>query len=242
MNCEWRQKAALYVDDQLEPSAQEEFSAHARDCAECSAAMIDQMELKKSVRLAGRRFTAPPELRAAIRRNVSRADVRRPVWQWAAITASLLLLAVITLLLSSRWKQTDRMMAEVVDQHITTLASANPVDVVSTDRHTVKPWFQGRLPFSFNLPELTGSPFTLVGGKTVYLEQNPAAELLYEIRKHRISVFVLQARDDKNNAVAPELAFTVNAWTEGRLRFYLVTDASKDDAAQLVALFQQANR
>lgn len=67
------------------------------------------------------------------------------------------------------------MLSEVADLHIATLASANPIDVVSTDRHTVKPWFAGKIPFTFNLPELQNSPFTLLGAKVSYLNQSPGA-------------------------------------------------------------------
>ena len=65
----------------------------------------------------------------------------------------------------------QRVFSELADLHVSALASATPVDVISTDRHTVKPWFQGRIPFSFNLPELQGSEFTLIGGRVTYLAQ-----------------------------------------------------------------------
>jgi hypothetical protein len=66
---------------------------------------------------------------------------------------------------------TDHLVGELVDQHVVALSSVNPVDVISEDRHTVKPWFQGKLPFAFNLPELAGTNVTLIGGKLVYLQQ-----------------------------------------------------------------------
>ena len=73
-----------------------------------------------------------------------------------------------------------------------TLASASPVDVISADRHTVKPWFQGKIPFAFNLPELQNSEFSLLGGRMTYLDQTPGAHLIYDVRKHHISVFIFQ--------------------------------------------------
>ncbi len=85
-------------------------------------------------------------------------------------------------------------MSELVDQHVATLASSNPVDVVSTDRHTVKPWFEGKIPFTFNLPDLQGSPFALAGGRVAYVKQSPGAELIFRIRQHQISVFIFQER------------------------------------------------
>jgi anti-sigma factor RsiW len=75
-------------------------------------------------------------------------------------------------------------MGELPDLHVATTASANPVEVISTGRHTVKPWFQGKLPFTFNLPELQDSTYKLLGDKLVYFEHAPGAQLLYELHKH----------------------------------------------------------
>jgi len=242
MNCEWRQKIVLYADDELDPPAQDQVATHLQDCLECSAALIEQLEMKKSVRLAGRRFSAPPELRNSIRQSLHVARYRRPFWQWSLMTvAAVLVLAIGLVLLRSNPK--DASVAEIVDQHITTLASLNPVDVLSSDRHTVKPWFQGKLPFTFNLPEVANSPFTLIGGKFVYVQQSPGAELLYEIRKHKISLFILQADQHGGESSANNrgYSFTVETWVQEPLRFYLVTDAAKEDAALLVSMFQAVN-
>jgi anti-sigma factor RsiW len=79
---------------------------------------------------------------------------------------------------------------EVFDQHIATLAASMPAQVISTDRHTVKPWFQGKIPFSFNLPESLPKDATLDGANLTYLHNQPVAQLLYSIGRHRVSVFV----------------------------------------------------
>jgi len=76
----------------------------------------------------------------------------------------------------------DHVFSEIADLHVSTLASSSPVDVISTDRHTVKPWFQGKIPFAFNLPELQNSEFTLIGGRMTYLDQTPGAHLIYDAR------------------------------------------------------------
>ena len=120
-------------------------------------------------------------------------------------------------------------MAELLDLHVATLASANPVDVISTDRHTVKPWFQGKLPFTFNLPELQNSPFKLIGGKVIYFDHNPGAQLLFQLRNHQLSVFILQDRPGMmSQAVtsAREMAFNAETWSEGGLRYVVIGDAS----------------
>jgi anti-sigma factor RsiW len=241
MSCEWRQNVALYVDDALDASAQEQFFAHLGMCRECSVAVNERLAFKKALRVAGRSFTAPPELHAAVYRSLHLQKSVHPWWKWSLAALSLLLIG-IGLLLYSR-PTPDAMMARVVDQHITNLASVNPVDVVSTDRHTVKPWYAGRLPFTFNLPELAGSPFQLTGGKVAYVGQQPGAQLWYQAGPHKISVFIFQTRDPKEKPVFNhDLSFNVNRWTEGSLVYYLVTDGSPDEAGKLVQMFQDANR
>lgn len=242
MNCEWRQKAILYADDELETAVQEQVASHLRNCSECSAMVIEQMELKKAVRVAGHRFAAPPELRRSIRQSLHVPDRRKLSWQWSAAVVAMLLVTALGLLLL-RPRQPDPLLAEVVDQHVTTLASLNKVDVISTDNHTVKPWFQGRLPFSFSLPEVKDSPFTLIGAKVAYLQQSPGAELLYQIRKHQITVFIFQARQNAMQSLrsSSDLSFTVEEWVQGGLKFYLVTDAPREDAEKLVSMLRDVN-
>jgi len=116
-----------------------------------------------------------------------------PVFEIATV-AVVLLIGVALFLTLHRGRDEQQLMSELVDQHVATLASSNPVDVVSTDRHTVKPWFEGKIPFTFNLPELQGSSFLLVGGRVSYLSQAPGAELIFRVRQHQISVFIFQER------------------------------------------------
>jgi anti-sigma factor RsiW len=230
------------VDDELDPAAQQEFVAHLSACGECPAAIQQSLEWKKTLRVAGRSFTAPPELHAAVYRAIHPQRRVSPWWKWSLATLSLLLLGVIGFLLYPK-PAPDPTIARLVDQHITSLASANPVDVVSSDRHTVKPWYAGKLPFTFNLPELAGSSFELTGGRVVYVAQEPGAQLWYQAGLHKISVFIFRARDEHEKPVFNhDLSFNVNRWTEGGLVYYLVTDGSPDEAGKLVRMFQDANR
>jgi len=116
------------------------------------------------------------------------------------------------------------------------------VDVVSTDRHTVKPWFAGKIPFTFNLPELQGSPFELVGGRVSYLEQSAGAELIFRVRKHQISAFIFQERAVPPNfaASADARSFHMESWKQGDLRYFVVGDASPEDLLALRNLLENA--
>jgi anti-sigma factor RsiW len=139
----------------------------------------------------------------------------------------------------------DQVFSEIADLHVATLASSSPVDVISTDRHTVKPWFQGRIPFAFNLPELQNTEFSLLGGRMTYLGQTPGAHLIYDVRKHHISVFVFQERslsaglDD--NPVSKKQPFNLETWNQGGLRYFVIGDASVADIDSLARLVKGAS-
>ena len=231
------------MDGELDPSAEQAFTGHLQSCAECSAALLEQHELKKAVRLAAKRFSAPPELYASVRRQISPRESARPWLRWSPIAASMVLLAVMSFAWLSRSSAPGATVAQLIDEHVIMLASANPVDVISSDRHTVKPWFQGKLPFTFNPPELAAdSPFKLLGGKLVYAQHSPGAELVYQVRQHKISVFIFQARDVRGEPSAGNQTFVVNGWQQGGLQYYIVTDAAREDADRLRTLLEDANR
>jgi anti-sigma factor RsiW len=138
------------------------------------------------------------------------------------------------------------LLAELTDLHVANLAASTPVDVVSSDRHTVKPWFQGKVPFSFNLPELAGSPFTLVGGRLTYLDHEPGAHLIYNVGAHHISVFIFRSQPQFDRVFSAQqssrdvLNFHVNSWSTHDLRYFVVGDASEESVRQLSAMLEKA--
>jgi anti-sigma factor RsiW len=140
----------------------------------------------------------------------------------------------------------NQIYSEIADLHVSTLASSAPVDVISTDRHTVKPWFQGRIPFAFNLPELPSTKFSLQGGRMTYLDQTPGAQLIYDAGKHHISVFIFQqrslpARLDENSLSPKNLPFNLQTWSQGGLRYFVIGDASAANIDSLAKLFKAAS-
>jgi anti-sigma factor RsiW len=243
MSCEWQQKIPLYVDNELDSASQQAFAAHLHTCTECSAAMLEEVALHQAVRTAGKRFQAPPDLRLAVEKKLRSRPRLRFAWGWATAAACLMMAALVSVFLFPHKGEGESTLAELVDQHIAALASQNPVDVVSTDRHTVKPWFQGKVPFAFNLPDLENSPFALLGGKVVYLHQTPGAELIYEIRKHKVSIFLFQAKGINRSSAKlnRQFSFTTAAWEQGTLDCYLITDGANEEAQELVRMFQEAN-
>jgi anti-sigma factor RsiW len=248
MSCDtWQQKIDAYIDAELPEADARELDAHLRACPSCSSQALARSELKRSIHLAGKKFAPDPEFRKRVQASISpKATGRR--WGWivevGALCAALLLL-VFGSMVWIRQSQRQQLVGELTDLHVATLASSNRVDVVSSDRHTVKPWFQGKVPFTFNLPELQGSPFELIGGKMTYLDQNPGAELLLTVRKHVLSVFIFKDSPEMDRALGSgelihRLSFNLESWTDGGLRYVIVTDASRSDVDDLRAKFVQA--
>jgi anti-sigma factor RsiW len=243
MTCDlWLSKLDAYVDGACSQEELASLEVHFRTCSSCAAEALSRLQMKRMTQAAAARYYPSPEFRLRIERSIE--PKRRPVWVFAwmpAVAVALVLLAV-GLTLWAWHAAREQALAELVDLHVATLASANPVDVVSTDRHTVKPWFQGKLPFTFNLPDLQNSSFKLVGGRVMYFEHSPGAQLLFQIRNHQLSVFILQDRPDAiplaMGATARDMAFNVETWSESGLRYVVISDASPADVHDLSDLIR----
>lgn len=255
MTCNlWRDKLDAYVDSSCSQDDLAGLEAHFRACPSCAAEALSRLRIKKMTQVAAAgRYTPSVEFRLRLKNAVkekSQGAERKPSWAFLwiprmAVLGIAIVLLVVGLTLWSRHAARDWAVAELVDLHVATLASANPVDVISTDRHTVKPWFQGKLPFTFNLPELQNSPFKLLGGKVMYFDHSPGAELLFQIRSHQLSIFVMQDRPDMMPAAmgvhtAREMAFNVETWSDGGLRYVVIGDASPADVRDLSELMRTA--
>ncbi len=249
MACEaWRPKLDAYVDGELAAAEAGALSVHMRNCAACASAVLELVQMKRSVALAGRRSVPSAQLRARVMASVATKPRARSAWAWRSLLAPALLLAIVTAIvtfyIARENARLQRVYSELTDLHVAALAGSSPVDVVSSDRHTVKPWFQGKLPFTFNLPELQGSDFTLLGGRLTYLEQAPGAHLIYQVRKHEISVFIFQDREAEAatlpSGAAHALSFNEETWTQDGLRYFVVGDTNTDDIRALSDLLRNA--
>ena len=185
MSCEWGEKISRYVDDELSGSELTDLEAHLRVCPACAADALSRLQSKRMTRAAGQRYSPRPEFRLKLEQSIG--GPRRSEWArtWIPALAAVAAMGLVAVsaFLWQRHARSEQALGEFADLHVSTLASANPVDVVSTDRHTVKPWFQGKLPFSFNIPELQNTRFRLIGGRIAYFQQSPGAQLLFGVRK-----------------------------------------------------------
>lgn len=204
--------------------------------------------MKRALAVAGKRYEPSAQFRARVAKSVSPQRRWKFRWQWLIVAVPAVMVLVVSILVNLSVQREkalgQRVYSELTDLHVAALASATPVDVLSTDRHTVKPWFEGKLPFTFNLPELQGSEFTLLGGRVTYLEQTPGAHLIYQLRKHRISVFIFPEPSGQLTQLpsgpVSALSFNLQSWTQNGLRYFVVGDVSADDIQALSKLLQNA--
>ena len=246
MVCEsWNAKLETFLDGELSEEEMRTFDAHVRNCPSCSADALTRVQMKRAIQVAGKRFIPTAEFRKRVQQSIATKPRRslRLGWIFAAAAVAILVAGALTSTYVGTRSARDHVFSEIADLHVETLASSSPVDVISTDRHTVKPWFQGKIPFAFDLPELQNTGFSLLGGRMTYLDQTPGAHLIYDVRKHHISVFVFQERSlptrlDQNSVSSKKLSFNMETWSQGGLRYFVIGDASVTDIDVLAKLFK----
>lgn len=245
----WKTQLDTYLDGELPSEEMHGFDTHMRNCLSCAADLLARVQMKRAVQAASKRFTPTAEFRRLVQQSVTTKQRRNAlgfVWVIAtAMVAILVAVGFVTTHIGQQRIRQEQLYSELADIHVATLASSAQVDVVSTDQHTVKPWFQGKIPFTFDLPELQNSEFSLLGGRITYLGQTPGAHLIYKVRKHEISVFIFQERAvrgrwDEGYSGTKELSFNMETWSQGGLRYCAVGDATATDIADLAELLKRA--
>jgi anti-sigma factor RsiW len=239
---------SAFVDGELPENEQGAIEQHLAGCHACALRVLSATQLKAATARAGRRFAPSPETLARLTAQVRQQP--RPTARihsmrrltWVGLAAALLL--AVSLMGWRQIHQTNNLSAELLDQHLSTLSSGATPQVISTDRHTVKPWFQGRLPFSFNLPDAQALPpdTTLKGANLTYLKGQPAALLLFTIHKHQVSVFLTQRSGGPNLAALPGVrsGFTIHSASTHDLEIVAVSDVNPADLDALVAVLAKA--
>jgi anti-sigma factor RsiW len=253
------------VDGELSAEQSASAKEHLDQCPACTSSALSQALLKTATAKAGQRYAVPAQLQERLRRlagsqemHTSRAQhglvsktlsVKRIAALALPIAAVLLVLASSSLLLARYARNSQRasienaaLVTEISDLHIATLAANQPPEVISSDRHTVKPWFQGKLPFSFNLPDNLPDNTRLDGANLTYLHNRAVAQLLYSIGAHRVSVFVQERPEAATQTPnhAEHAGFHVTGFDTSDLEFTAVSDVDPSHLAGLVRAIEQA--
>ena len=237
------------IDGELDAGHARELEIHISTCAGCAARLREFHELRKMMTPAGLRLSEPASLRASIEsklpKAIADASSRRAVIKGFAVGATMSALAASGLLVMvMRTDDQKRILGEVVSAHLRSLQAQHLTDVASTDQHTVKPWFNGKLDLAPPVPDLTAQGFTLIGGRLDFLDAKPVAALVYRRRAHVINVFVGQ--DLGAAPAAPELqvmqGFNLLRWDEGGLSALAVSDLNRDELEEFASKFRAGER
>jgi mycothiol system anti-sigma-R factor len=222
-----------YLDGELDLTQALEMERHLDQCPDCARAYRSQCALREAIRTHAPYFKAPPELR----RNLLR---RRPMaWMQPLGIAAALVVVAGTTWLALRPKEGRELIAqEVVAGHVRSLMAGHLMDVPSTDQHTVKPWFLGKLDFSPEVKDLAARGFPLAGGRLDYIDDKPAAALVYQRAKHAINLFVWKSEDGGEGSESRR-GYNVAHWSKGGLAYWAVSDLNRRELDEFVRLMRQ---
>ena len=241
-----------YLDGELDAARASEFERHLESCPECLAALEAQETLRSALQRAQLYETAPVALRRKVRANLSAANggksglrlspLRLPaVTSWLAVAAAILLVAFVAWRVVSNFNDKNQYQAaEMVDAHLRSLQSGHLTDVTSTDQHTVKPWFNGKLDFSPPVRDFANDGFPLQGGRLDVLHGRTVAALVYGRRKHVVNVFVWPTSErDVTPRSGSQLGYQWVDWRKGGMEFCAISDTPYTDLDQLHRLISQ---
>ncbi len=186
-----------------------------------------------------RYYPAPPGLEEKIRRGLKPERAAVTPWRMLAIAASLLLVAsgaMNLVLLRNRETPRQVLTTDLLSAHIRSLNGTHLLDVPSTDQHTVKPWFNGKLDFS---PQVKQFPeFPLLGGRLEYIEGHPAAALVYGRRAHVINLFTWPSAAGSESSETRN-GYHIHSWFSGGMAYWAVSDLGEGELTQFISLYRQ---
>jgi anti-sigma factor RsiW len=239
MSCELVERDLdAYLDRELDAAALTAVREHVGTCAACRRQLAQRETLARLVRSAPY-YSAPDRLRDRVRASSQSHSVRR-VLTWAAAAVLVLSVGAGMTLWRPGASRGDVIADDVVNGHVRSLMANHLFDVQSTDLHTVKPWFLGKLDFSPPVVDLTSSGFALVGGRHDYGGGRPVAALVYQRRKHTINVFVSPAGGDPStsNVVLTVRGFNLRHWIHNGMSFWAVSDVNSAELGEFATALQ----
>jgi anti-sigma factor RsiW len=238
-----------YFDNELDALRAAEFESHLEQCSECVAALDALESLRSTINVAQPYEKMPASFRKKILADlhVKSPTVMVPTratanWRWLAMAAAFLLLIYggwRVASLNTRGDGREALMASrIVDAHLRSLQPGHLADVISTDQHTVKPWFEGKVDFAPPVRDFTEQGFPLQGGRLDVVDNRTVAALVYGRRKHVVNVFVWPTSEkDAAPRTGSIQGYQWIDWRKQGMEFYAVSDAAAPDLHQLQRLF-----
>jgi anti-sigma factor RsiW len=234
------------IDGELDAGHAREVEAHAGACPRCAARLASARELQQALHAENLRFAAPRSLRTGIERAVptpTSAPSRRSLLQGFALGSVLTAAAAggVTLVIFDQDRD-SRILSEAVSAHLRSLQAEHLADVLSSNQHTVKPWFNGRIDLAPPVVDLTAQGFTLIGGRLDYIDGKPVAALVYRRRVHVINLFVTQGLGPILPTPQAETfqGFNILRWSNHGLNMLAISDLNRDELQEFVDKFRAA--
>ncbi len=258
MNCnETRGMIDADIDGELDLVRHLDLAAHLRTCPECARYAETARARREVLRGSLPRFTAPPQLAGNIRlallaegapaaaapASSRRTPLAWPLWNIAGLAASLAFVLLIGFAWGNARARAHLLVEEAVNDHVRSLQASHLTDVTSTDQHTVKPWFAGRIDFAPPVVDLAVAGFPLVGGRLEHLDGRPAAALVFHRRQHAINLFVWPATAGAvPGRQAGANGYNTESWSQNGLNFLAVSEIPAGELAQFDEAYRAATR
>jgi anti-sigma factor RsiW len=233
------------IDGELDAGHARDVEAHVATCAACAAELTAQHEMKRVLADTNLRYAAPASLRARIESSLpgAREPNRRAMLRGFALGSAVSALAATGLIaVVLRRDDQELILSEVVSAHLRSLQAGHLTDVLSTDQHTVKPWFNGKVDVAPPVIDLGAQNFTLVGGRLDYIDGRTIGAVVYRRRQHVINLFVAQTTDMEHQPPQTHTlqGFNCRHWSNRGLNFWAVSDINADELAEFVDKFETA--
>jgi len=236
-----------YLDGELDLVKSIEIEKHLEQCYACTQNYESLRGLQSRLRDNSLRFDPPANLEKRLRTALRRETEPQSLvfrWRWAIAGASLFAAVAIiwtVAMISSRQSPDDLLAQEVVASHVRSLMADHLADVPSSNQHTVKPWFDGKLDFSPIVKDLSQQGFSLYGGRLDYIGNRPVAALVYQRRQHSINVFVWPTTEApvRNEKASERQGYNVIRWSKAGMSYWAVSDLNLAELQQFVQLFQE---
>ena len=240
MSCELVERDLdAYLDRELDAESSAEIREHVRSCAACRRQLAERETLARLVRSAPY-YSVPERVRARVLAQSTRSQSVRRIFTWAAAAVLVLSVGAGVTLWRPATSRGNVIADEVVSDHVRSLMANHLFDVQSTDLHTVKPWFLGKLDFSPPVVDLASIGFPLVGGRLDYFGGRPVAALVYQRQKHTINVFISPEGDDpsaRDFGLAVR-GFNLRHWIHNGMSFWAVSDLNSAELGEFASALQ----
>ncbi|HEV2699898.1 MAG TPA: anti-sigma factor [Terriglobales bacterium] len=252
MNCELAETTIHgYFDGELDAVRSAEFERHLEHCPQCQAALEGIDSLRTQLQQSDLYEHASPELREKVRKQIAQETRNAPFtpgrsWKrwflmptFGTLAAAAALITIMIFVIPSHREAT--LTSELIDAHVRSLQPGHLFDVQSTDQHTVKPWFDGKLDFIPPVSDYAAQGFPLVGGRLDVIDGHNVAALVYARRKHFINVFVWPEREKKTvpDTSGSREGYNWVAGQFGDMQVYLISDVAPSDLHELKSLIHR---